>query len=180
VDDHRGVHRKTLGDSNSYAGVNAEDKQLVYGGWLEDLIRRVEHDEPSAWQEGLKRYFKALSYRLEKVDLLCGYWKRAVSEGILNRARGTNKITAIMFDPPYDPRTCESKQIYAHCDEDVARDVEIWCRVHEWQPKLRICLAAYAGSVALPAWAEYKWSNAGGAHGRRDQERLYFSPHCLP
>ena len=112
--------------------------------------------------------------------MLRGHWRRAVREGILYRGRGSKKVTAIMFDPPYCPATCQSKKIYAHCYEDLAREVEIWCRAHEWNPDLRICLAAYEGSVTLPARLVYKWSNAGGAHGRRDQERLYFSPHCLP
>jgi hypothetical protein len=129
---------------------------LTYGDWLEGIIHRVEGDGPSGWQEGLRRYFRALSYRLEKVDLLHGDWRRCVNESILNRGRGSKtKMTGTLFGPPYRPDTCESDELYKHCG-DVARDVEIWCRVHEWQPDLRICPCALEGPVTLPAWIEYK------------------------
>jgi hypothetical protein len=75
----------------------------------------------------------------------------------------------IFFDPPYLPSCCDSNDIYEHCGDD-ANDVQDWCRAHQDRADLRIALAGYEGTVSLPGWSSYAWSNSGGA----------FSPACLP
>jgi hypothetical protein len=146
--------------------------------YLADLRDRVENGKPSRRQEGLLKYFKALAYRLESVDLLHGDWTRCLGKGVLNRGRNKNKSVGVFFDPPYRRDCCESERLYAHSG-DVAAEVEEWCREHTHESYLRICLAGYEGSVHLPGWSKYAWTNSGGARGKRDRERLWFSPHCL-
>jgi hypothetical protein len=97
------------------------------GDYLDDFLTRLENHQPSAWLEGLQVYFRALQNRLERVDLCHGDWRRCVTKGVLNRGLKRKSYTAILFDPPYMPDTCESERIYTHCG-DVAKEVEEWCR----------------------------------------------------
>jgi hypothetical protein len=160
-------------------GVHRLSQITTVQDYIDDLAWRVETGEPSAWHQGLQKYFRALSYRLEKVDLFHGDWKRCVSRGVINRTQKRKGITGIFFDPPYSPDACESENIYLYCG-NVAKEVEEWCRAHQDRTDLRIALCAYAGTVNLPGWTEYAWVNSGGAKGKRGLERIFFSPSCLP
>ena len=146
--------------------------------YLDNLIQRVENNRPSPWLEGLELYFKALQYRLEKVDIFAEDWKRTVTEGILKRGiRRGKRTTAVFMDPPYLESSCDSADLYH--SGNVWEDVIKWCRDHEDRTDMRICLAGIEGTASLPGWTEFAWTNSGGAKTKRAKERLWFSPHCL-
>ena len=145
--------------------------------YLFDLLGRVEEGGPSVWQENLKKYFEVFSRRLERVNLFHGHWRRCVGKGVLNRGEGS--CTAVFLDPTYNPKLCDSEKLYGVMAS--SEEVREWAVANGDRPDLRIVLCGYEGEHAMPEnWTAKAWTNRGGGIGKRDKERLWFSPHCLP
>jgi hypothetical protein len=126
---------------------------------------------------GLLRYFKALGQRMARVDVLCGGWRRCVTKSVLFDRRG---ITAIMLDPPYSTDVRWSGMYGYDGGPHLSRQVREWAVAHGEDPRLRIAFCGLADEHKMPrSWHEHRWTSAGGANGRRDLERIWFSPHCL-
>jgi hypothetical protein len=133
--------------------------------------------EAATRSEGLLTYFKELNQRMERVDVLCGDWRRCVTKSLLFNRRGT---TAIMLDPPYSTDV-RWGGIYGYDGgPHLSRQVREWAVAHGECPRLRIAFCGLADEHDMPrSWNVLPWSNAGGAKGRRNLERIWFSPHCL-
>jgi len=131
-------------------------------------------------------WFRELSERLRRVQVVCGDWPR-VCGGNWQDASG---IVGMFFDPPYG---CVDRDtdIYAHDSTDVAHEVRDWCLSRGDNPRYRIVLAGYEEHVELErhGWRVEQWSANGGygnigkddtgAAANRHRECLYYSPHCL-
>jgi DNA adenine methylase len=157
---HKGIFRKKL---HLHRGRGIQRQQLT------EVARSRTED--------LLAYFKELGQRMERVDVLCGDWSRCVTESLLKR-RGS---TAILLDPPYSTKVRKSG-LYRHDGgPDLSRRVREWAILHGENPRLRLAFCGLADEHPMPtAWGVLPWSNAGGAKGRRNMERIWFSPHCLP
>lgn len=124
--------------------------------------------------------FRRLADRLEDVRVLCGGWKRPLQSDAALRCGGNAEPVGVFLDPPY--RGAET--VYADDSDDVAGDVEQWCREHGDDRTLRIALCGTAGDYSLPGWDVYEWTapggykNVGGDDSGRDTERVWFSPGC--
>ena len=80
--------------------------------------------------------------------------------------------------------------IYSVDSGTVAVDVRAYCLERGSNPKMRICLAGYAGEghevLEDNGWNCVAWATRGGygnrsAKGKANakKERLWFSPHCI-
>lgn len=129
---------------------------------------------------------RALSDRLRRVQVLCGDWSRVlVRTNIGTIPSEAPAVAAIFFDPPY----AESAMNYAAggVGTSLSRDVAKWCAEHGGDARLRIALCGHAGEHELEeaGWSSYAWKRSGMARrketlARESQERIWFSPHCLP
>lgn len=133
-------------------------------------------------------WFRALSERLRRVRVVCGDWHRVLGDSVLGKGAnvGGRKPTAVFFDPPYDPEL-RNPRIYTEDAPFTSREVREWCLEHGNDPDLRICLAGYWDEHRehMPStWTPHRWKGARGYAGadndNREQETLWFSPHCLP
>jgi site-specific DNA-adenine methylase len=133
-------------------------------------------------------WFRALQERFRRTRIISGDWRRILGNSVLGRGKnvGGRSPTAIFFDPPYDPEL-RAKNIYAEDNAETSRLVREWCLEHGNDRDLRICLAGYYQEHAEhmpPSWRVHRWT-AGRGYARedntnREQETLWFSPHCLP
>lgn len=125
------------------------------------------------------RWFEYLSFRLAKVRVLTGDWRRVVSRGELNERNG---ITAVFLDPPY----AGERLTYAVEKKDTAIEVREWA-LENAKPWLRIALCGHPSEHSMPSsWREFRWKRQGGlaAAGTnydpsRALESIWFSPACL-
>src|SRR5262249_22172122 len=123
--------------------------------------------------------------RLRRVRILCGDWRRVVTDAVLY---GPGTPTGILLDPPYD-QTRRDPHLYA-VEADIATDVRDWAVAHGDDPRLRVALCVLVGEHQMPpTWTCYAWQARGGYsneryHGRgrghTRQECMWFSPACLP
>lgn len=130
---------------------------------------------------GLYDWMDALSARMRRVRVCCGDWSRVLTPSVTTYLG----VTGVFLDPPYQQDLRE--RCYAE-DHDISRDVRTWALDHGDDPEFRIALCGYEDEHAahMPAsWDVVAWKAHGGysrsARGRanRDQERIWFSPHCL-
>ena len=133
-------------------------------------------------------WFRALQARLRRVRVVCGDWTRVLGPSVLGKGKnvGGRRPCAVFFDPPYDT-SLRAKRIYTHDRDGLAAEVRAWALKHGDDPDLRICLAGYFDEHAahMPAsWTVHRWKGARGYAGEdndnREEETLWFSPHCLP
>jgi len=133
-------------------------------------------------------WFRALQQRLRRVRVVCGDWTRVLGPSVLGKGKnvGGRRPCAVFLDPPYDV-TMRAKQIYGHDRAGLAAEVRAWAIANGDDPDLRICLAGYFDEHAeqMPAsWTVHRWKGARGYasddNDNREQETLWFSPHCLP
>ena len=127
--------------------------------------------------EDVLAYFTELGQRMERVNVLCGNWTRCVTGSLLKR-RG---VTAIFLDPPYSTDVRKSGTYRHDGGTDLSRKVRDWAVAHGDDPRLRIAFCGLADEHEMPrTWSLLPWTNTGGAEGRRNMERIWFSPRCLP
>lgn len=121
----------------------------------------------------------SLSRRLKHVRVLCGDWKRCLSNdvGFLTRERST---TALMFDPPYGEESGRHimAPLYAEDDLTIAAKVAEVAREMGEDRSLRIALCGLDGEHEMPGWEELAWTSTRGGKNA-DRERIWFSPGCL-
>lgn len=120
-----------------------------------------------------------LAGRLRHVSICCGDWSRIFFPTLIQK-----HLTGIFLDPPYAHSTGRDATLYRVEKVDNA-DVAKFCRQMGRKRNVRIVLAGLKGEYDLPRWRTSAWSRTGGfAVGekleRRHDERLWFSPHCLP
>ncbi len=131
-------------------------------------------------------WFRQLQTRLRRVRIACGDWTRVLGDSVLGKGKnvGGRRPCAVFLDPPYD-RELRNTHLYAEDELGLAARVREWALEHGDDPDLRIALCGYAGEHEMPAtWTEHAWKAARGYAGadneNREQERVWFSPHCLP
>lgn len=132
-------------------------------------------------------WFRALQQRLRRVRVVCGDWTRVLGNSVLGKGKnvGGRRPCAVFLDPPYDP-SLRAKRIYNHDEKGVAIAVREWALEHGDDPDLRIALCGYFAEHAdhmPPSWRVLRWKGARGYAGEdndnREQETIWFSPHCL-
>jgi DNA adenine methylase len=122
-----------------------------------------------------------LSCRLSEVRILCGDWARGVKPTYTTQ----HGLTGVFLDPPYD----DCWKTYSDHDP-LTEQICSWCAENGEDPKLRIALCGYEGTLSVDlvalGWAEFGWKAGGGrvtvggaSDLNRDRERIWFSPHCL-
>lgn len=124
--------------------------------------------------------------RLSRTVILCGDYKRAISESYIAFCKGN---VGVFLDPPYafGERTVGCYGV----ETDISRECRIWAIEHGKDLNNRIVLAGYAGEHDMPnSWTVFEWEAAGTASAvmssdcdRRGKanaarERLWFSPGC--
>ena len=133
-------------------------------------------------------WFRALQARLRRVRFACGDFTRVLGPSVLGKGKnvGGRKPCAVFLDPPYSHEFREPF-LYTEDDKAVAEKAREWAVEHGDDPELRICLAGYWDEHRLlmpESWASHRWKGARGYAGddndNREQETLWFSPHCLP
>jgi len=133
-------------------------------------------------------WFRALSSRLRRVRMVCGDWKRIVTPAVLGKGRnvGGRSPVAVFLDAPYLTEL-RKDHIYNHDEVGLSEQVREWAIEHGDDPELRIALCGYFDEHAarMPTtWTVYRWKGARGYaavdNDNREQETIWFSPHCLP
>lgn len=136
---------------------------------------RVDH------QTQIAEYMIRLAWRLERVRITCGDWKRVVQPSASRATAGGDGGRAVFLDPPY----ATSGDLYAGTsDTSVAKEVAEWCI--DAASDLRIVLCGYDDehdALLEHGWRKEEGQSGGGAgystnraNGRR--ERLWLSPAC--
>jgi hypothetical protein len=155
----QGVHLPSLGNDRGINGVDAPPC--------------------SSW-------FGFLQERLRRVRVACGDWKRVVGPSVLGKGKnvGGRRPCAVFLDPPYGHELRDSG-LYAEDELGVAAQVARWAIENGDDPDLRIALCGYKKEHKMPDnWTVYEWKAARGyssaKNKNREQERIWFSPHCLP
>lgn len=135
--------------------------------------------------EKLKAWFADLQYRLRRVRVCSGDWKRVLGESVTVN----NGLTGLFLDPPY-PQEGRDARCYAH-------ETKVWNEVWPWAVQnggnelLRIALCGYDGrpwaqELKDAGWVKVPWVAQGGYGGgmgsqgeaNRHRERIWFSPNC--
>lgn len=133
-------------------------------------------------------WFRALQERLRRVRIASGDWTRVLGPSVLGKGKnvGGRRPCAVFLDAPYDV-TLRARNIYGHDRAGLAAEVRDWAIKNGDDPDLRICLAGYFEEHAehMPSsWTVHRWKGARGyasdENDNREQETLWFSPHCLP
>jgi site-specific DNA-adenine methylase len=115
----------------------------------------------------IKGHMNLICERLKFVKVICGDWKRVVTNCVLNPAIKDKKKVGIFFDPPY-AHQARMKKIYAHDSLTIAKEVEEWCKDH---PQYKIVLAGYEGDYDLPGEC-IEWKSSSN-HSNAYKERLW-------
>jgi hypothetical protein len=133
-------------------------------------------------------WFQELQTRLRRVRVACGDWTRVLGPSVLGKGKnvGGRRPCAVFLDPPYSHEFRDAR-LYAEDDARISEKVREWAIANGDDPDLRICLAGYfeEHAAAMPAsWTVHRWKAARGyaaeGNDNREQETLWFSPHCLP
>lgn len=133
-------------------------------------------------------WFEALAARLRKTRIICGDFRRVLGPSVLGKGKnvGGRKPTAVYLDPPYDVNL-RTKRLYTEDEPGIAVAARNWALENGDDPDLRIALSGYfeEHDEHMPAsWTRHRWTAARGYAGadndNREQETIWFSPHCLP
>jgi hypothetical protein len=121
------------------------------------------------------QWLRRLSRRLATVSMVCGDWRRPLSDAYLRQTP-----TAVFLDPPYS----------VGADRYTAGKQPLQTEVTEWalsaDPELRIVIAGYDGeypALETAGWTVHQsrsTSNGAGRLGGKQayRERLWASPNC--
>lgn len=143
-------------------------------------------------------YMTALSDRLRRVRVVCGDWQRVMGPSVTYKIG----VTGIFLDPPYNADAGRADGLYAQDDLQISTQVREWCLAEiederggyagprYRHPKLRIALCGYEdehGPHMPDDWEMVAWKANGGyanqngaGNDNKHQERIWFSPNCLP
>lgn len=133
-------------------------------------------------------WFRALQQRLRRVRVACGDWTRVLGQSVLGKGEnvGGRRPCAVFLDPPY-AHEFRDPYLYSEDDAAVSALVRGWALEHGDDPDLRIALCGYWDEhrAEMPRdWTPYRWKATRGYAGKdnrnREQETIWFSPHCLP
>lgn len=140
----------------------------------------------------IRAWFGYLSARLRHVRILNGDWAR-LTTGAATKILGVRRpggICGVFLDPPYT--FGERADGLYRVEQDVAADVQAWCRKNGNDPKLRIVLAGFDTEHAIleaegwravewftPGWLKGGMGNAGKDGHQMHRDRLWMSPNCL-
>jgi len=203
-DDGRGVNRQTLrapGVARQLPHLVGNGQGVNHAGVREAGIAA---DSPAEWTaEGfhpmtmpeLRAWFASLSARLRHTRILCGDWKRAVTNGASKTlsVRGSKGSCGIFVDPPYADTATRTNALYAQDSLSVAHEVRAWAAERGSDPETRIVLAGFDtehAELEAIGWRCVEWFKAGFLSGgmgntsktgkhQQKRERLWLSPHCL-
>lgn len=142
------------------------------------------------WQKGSEEktraalvfLFKALRDRLRHSRILCGDWKRCLTDAVTLK----HGMTAVLLDSPYTEGECA--QVYTVGSGNVAAEAGAWALANGDNPLLRIALCGYDGCYEMPpSWEVLRWKSDGGYSSTGDgrgkenakRETIWFSPACL-
>lgn len=126
----------------------------------------------------LRRWFEALSARLESVYICNGDWTRVVKDSAFSPGQPP---IAVFLDPPYAGKGSDVYQSEGHAT--VAQDVEKWCATAP--AEYRIALAGYGDehdALLALGWRKRKSLAARSGFGNvptASREKLWFSPACI-
>lgn len=132
-------------------------------------------------------WFRDLQNRLRRVRVACGDWKRVLGPSVLGKGKnvGGRRPCAVFLDPPYS-HDVRARHLYAEESGTVSHVVRDWALEHGDDPDLRIALCGYLveHDAHMPAsWRRFVWKAgrgyAGEGNDNREEERIWFSPHCL-
>lgn len=127
-------------------------------------------------------WMDALCERMRRVRVCAGDWSRVLTPSVTTYLG----LTGVFLDPPYQHDL--RQRCYAE-DHDISADVRNWALEHGDDPLFRIALCGYEAEhgIYMPSsWECIPWKAHGGysrskrGKANRDQERIWFSPHCLP
>jgi hypothetical protein len=188
-----GVHRGAL--KRQIPKISVFDGASATGGVHAGTLRT--HGLPSIGNDrginGLdappaREWFRALQQRTRHVRFVCGDWTRVLGPSVLGKGKnvGGRKPCAVMLDCPYET-TMRARRIYAEDADGLSVKVREWAIEHGNDRDLRICLAGYLeehGPHIPSNWTVHRWKGrrgyAGAGNTNRQQETLWFSPHCRP
>lgn len=132
-----------------------------------------------------REWFRDLQGRLRRVRVVCGDWSRVLGDGTVGKGEtvGGRRPCAVFLDPPYS-HEFRDPALYSEDDAKISEQVRQWAVEHGDDPELRLALCGYAGEHEMPGnWTTYTWTGGRGYAGKtntnREQERIWFSPHCL-
>lgn len=157
----QGVHRPSLGNDRGLNGVSSAP---------------------------CVEWFLELQARMRRVRVACGDWRRVLGKSVLGKGKnvGGRRPCAVFLDPPY-AHEFRDASLYSEDDATVSVFVRQWALEHGEDPDLRIALCGYWDEhrADMPDdWTPYRWKAARGYAGddnhNREQETIWFSPHCRP
>lgn len=158
-----------------------QPKSTHLGNAGQGVHRASTHLGDAGRGAAIRKYFRGLALRIERVRVMSGDWSRVTSPSVTTKLG----ITGMFFDPPYLDKCTAT---YNHND-DVRDAVRAYCLEQGDDPKMRIALCGYEGEHEMPDnWHVYTWKTAGGYGSQAERgagrvnaarERIWFSPHCL-
>jgi hypothetical protein len=129
----------------------------------------------------LAELFGDLADRLRGVRVCCGDWTRVLGRSTLgiDTAHGMTPC-GVLLDPPYHADLRHRRLYAADHVGDLSGDVRRWAIENGDNPALRIALCGFEAEHDMPAsWRRVAWASTSTSKTRA-QERIWFSPHCLP
>lgn len=166
--------------------------QWIGSGWcgekagrqLPDLYNHGRGLLRLEFRDDIPELLLGLQKRLRRVRIAAGDWKRVLSPSVTYKATGTNLLTGVLLDPPYD----DGELTYAAGGQGISGEVRAWAVANGDNPLFRIALCGYEGEHPMPdTWRCVPWK-ANGGYGSQGQgkgrdnasrERIWFSPHCI-
>jgi hypothetical protein len=120
-------------------------------------------------REALVEWFVELAQRLRWTRIICGDWRRVLTESVTT----SHGLTGVSLDPPYC-HSLRSSRLYRVDDPAISSEVRGWALEHGVNPLLRITLAGKGNEhdeLLEHGWSKHVW--------RKDGETIWASPHCL-
>lgn len=177
----RGIFSQTLQKRPMLSGVHQLTRQQI-----PRIDAMCDTGANNAPVNGLIPWFTELQARLRKVRVVCGDWRRVLTDTPLGLTSNVPPgfRTGIVLDAPYK-HDVRDPEIYSEDSATISADVRDWAIEHGDNPRLRIALCGYDNEHKMPdSWECIAWKAAGGYGNRTgnrnsERERIWFSPHCL-
>lgn len=127
-------------------------------------------------------WFSRLQARLRTVKVVCGDWRRVVTEAVIGPG------AAVFLDPPYGEGDVEYSAGNHGAGGHLSAEVREWCIENGDRQGLQIALCGHTGEhdcLLDRGWTLQTWARKGGyartaeARARNAWEAIWFSPGCL-